>query len=114
MTGLPRYRKRPTETLAVQLRWSTWGEVCQFLGAEALHDANPEGAWDINADEASDTCGETGPTYLALNVRTVHGELAVVRHGDWILPEAASGRFYPVKPDVFDRTYELVSEEPTS
>jgi hypothetical protein len=43
-------------------------------------------------------------------VRTVHGELAVVRHGDWIVPEKTPGRFYPVKPDVFAATYEPVAQ----
>jgi len=107
---MTRYRKRPVEIEAVQLRWTTWNEVCDFLGA-ALVAENPDGAQEITAEEASDTCGEPGPTYIALQVRTVHGDLAPVRHGDWIIPEPQPGRFYPCKPDIFAATYEA-SEQP--
>jgi hypothetical protein len=104
---MARYRKKPVEIEAVQLRWTQWNEVCEFLG-EALTAENSDGAWEITAEEASDTCGEEGPNYIALNVRTTHGELAVVRHGDWIIPEKTPGRFYPCKPDIFAATYEAV------
>ncbi|MFW3474419.1 hypothetical protein ACN24M_24675 [Streptomyces microflavus] len=105
---MPRYRKRPVEIDAVQLRWTQWSEVCEFLG-DALTAENSDGAWEIPAAEASDTCGEEGPNYIALNVRTAHGEIAIVRHGDWIIPEKEPGRFYPCKPDVFAATYEEVT-----
>lgn len=106
---MPRYRKKPVEIEAVQLRCTTWHEVCELLG-DALTAENPGGAWEITAAEASDTCGEAGPNYLALNVRTTHGEIAVVRHGDWIIPENEQGRFYPCKPDVFAATYDLADK----
>jgi len=31
--------------------------------------------------------------------------------GDWII-RGVAGEFYPCKPDIFDATYELVSEPP--
>lgn len=102
---MPRFRKKPIEIEAVQLRWINWNEVCDLLG-DALGAENPDGASTITEAEASDTCGEQGPDYIALNVRTVHGEIATVRHGDWIIPEAQPGRFYPCKPDVFAATYD--------
>jgi hypothetical protein len=102
---ITRYRKKPVETVAVQLRWTQWNEVCELLG-DALTAENSDGAFEIPEEEASDTCGEEGPNFIALFVRTVHGEIAIVRHGDWIVPEAEPGRFYPVKPDVFAATYE--------
>lgn len=100
-----RYRKKPVEIDAVQLRWATWNEVCDFLGGVVSED-NP--AREIPAAEASDTCGEPGPTYLAVDVTTTHGETAVIRHGDWIIPDSKPGTFYPCKPDVFEATYEVV------
>lgn len=106
---MARYRKLPVEIDAVQLRWTQWNEVCEFLG-DALLAENPDGAFEIPEAEASDTCGEEGPNYIALHVRTVHGETAIVRHGDWIIPEAEPGRFYPCKPDVFAATYEAVTD----
>ena len=54
---MARYRKRPVEIEAVQLRWTQWNEVCEFLG-DALIAENSDGAWEIPATEASDTCGE--------------------------------------------------------
>ncbi|MGW1736168.1 hypothetical protein [Streptomyces sp. NPDC001999] len=101
------YRRRPTETLAVQLRWSTWNEVAEFLGEALLRD-NPGGAHTMSAVGAGDTCGEPGPEYIRLFVRTTHGNLVPVRHGDWILPDAEPGTFYPCAPEVFAATYELV------
>lgn len=100
------YRARPLTIEAVQLRWSTWNEVCELLHG------SPESfpADEIPAELASDTCGEVGPTYIALQVRTIHGELATVRHGDYIVPESAPGRFYPVKPAVFDAKYEALNQ----
>lgn len=107
MVPMPRYRKKPVEIEAVQLRWSTWNEVCEFVG-DAISPGSP--AWNIDADEASDTCGEPGPEYIAFHVTTTHGDRAVVRHGDWIVPDSTPGTFYPVKPDVFAATYEPVVE----
>ena len=102
---MPRFRKKPVEIEAVQLRWTQWNEVCELLGSALLAE-NPHGAREIPEAEASDTCGEQGPNFIALNVRTAHGEIAVVRHGDWIIPEKDPGRFYPCKPDIFAATYE--------
>jgi len=44
----------------------------------------------------------------ALRVITIHGEEALVRLGDWIVKEPKSGFFYPIKPDIFEATYEPV------
>jgi hypothetical protein len=100
-----KYRKKPVIIEAVQLRWATWSEVCDFLG-DAIGPDNP--AWYISADEASDTCGEVGPRYIAFEVTTTHGERAVVRHGDWVIPDSKPGTFYPCKPEIFSATYEKV------
>lgn len=102
---MARYRKRPVEIEAVQVGWTTWNEVCDLLG-DALLEVNPSGAREINAEEATDTLGEAGPYYIAFDVRTVHGEIATVRHGDWLIPDAKPGTFYPCKPDVFAASYE--------
>jgi hypothetical protein len=115
MSTPARYRKKPVEITAVQVCWANWHDVTELLG-DALSAENPGGARRITGDEASDTCGEFETSnsapgqrdYIAFDVRTAHGEIAVVRHGDWIVPEAIPGRFYPVKPDVFAATYEPV------
>ena len=40
-----------------------------------------------------------------LRVETVHGEIAIVRLGDWIVKDAKIGTYYPIKDDVFCNQY---------
>ena len=100
-----KYRKRPVVIEAVQLRWSTWGEMCDFLGdiISADNHARSSGAY-------SDTCGETpGGAYHAwieLTIPTLEGDM-IARHGDWII-KGVQGEFYPCRPDIFEATYEPV------
>lgn len=100
-----RYRKKPIEIEAVQLSWATWNDVCDFVG-DVINPDNP--GFNISLGEVSDTCGEPGPEYIAIKVVTTHGDVAIVRHGDWIIPDSKPGTFYPCKPDVFKATYDEV------
>ena len=43
-------------------------------------------------------------------VTTIHGQKTRVVEGDWIIPEPDGKHFYPVKPDIFEATYERVTE----
>lgn len=96
--------RRPRATTAVQLRWSTWNDVCELLG-DALVQHNPEGACTVTQAAVADTCGEPGPDYITLSVLTANGHVVPVRHGDWIIPDSEPGTFYPCAPDVFARDY---------
>lgn len=40
-----------------------------------------------------------------LKVTTIHGEIAIVRIGDWIVKESVEGFYYPIKDDVFRKRY---------
>lgn len=40
-----------------------------------------------------------------IKVTTIHGEIAIVRLGDWIVKEVKLGFYYPVKNDIFIRGY---------
>ena len=66
------------EVGVVQLRWTTWNEVCDFLGGIVSKD-NPGRA----VETFSDACGEFRP-YIELTIPTPNG-LRVVKHGDWII-----------------------------
>ena len=99
---IQRFRKKPVEIEAVQLCWKNWNDVCEFLGDTI----SPENPGRQVMDGMSDTCGEVGPEFIELTVTTIHGEPAIVRHGDWIVAEPMPGRFYPVKPDIFAASYE--------
>jgi hypothetical protein len=103
---IQKFRKKPVVIEAVQLTRGNWNEVVDFLG-ESFKDHNPRGAWNIPRNKASDMCGEEGIA-ISLRVKTTHGEIAIVRHGDWIIPDSKPGTFYPCKPDIFEKTYEPV------
>jgi hypothetical protein len=104
-----KFRKKPIVIEAVQLRWSTWNEMVDFLGKGALTDI-PGGTHAEMSDEYSDTCGETGP-FCKMWLFTAHGDLTAFRHGDWVIPDSKPGTWYPCKPDVFAATYERVTDD---
>lgn len=41
-----------------------------------------------------------------LKITTVHGEVAIVRVGDWIVKDQTLGTYYPVKDDIFRVGYD--------
>ena len=47
----------------------------------------------------------------AAHVHTLEGPLAV-RDGDWVL-KGVQGEFYPCKPDIFEATYERITDGTT-
>jgi hypothetical protein len=103
MSGAKRYQKRPVVIEAIQLKWATWPNVCEFLGG-IISQSNP--AW--RTKEYSDTCGEVGPEWIALKIPTPEGDM-IARHGDWII-KGVKGEFYPCKPDIFAATYDEVGD----
>ena len=40
-----------------------------------------------------------------LKVTMTHGEIAIVRLGDWVVKDATLGTYYPVKDDIFRAGY---------
>ena len=40
-----------------------------------------------------------------IKVTTIHGEVAIVRLGDWIVKESKLGFYYPVEHDIFMKSY---------
>jgi len=83
---MPTFRKKPAVVEAVQFTRDNMNRVFnQLTGAFAadVEDGRP-----------------------ILKVQTIHGETAVVRLGDWIVSEPELGKYYPVKPDIFEQTYE--------
>jgi hypothetical protein len=43
------------------------------------------------------------------HVHTIHnGQMVDLEVGDWIIPEPDGEHFYPVKPEIFEATYEEV------
>lgn len=40
-----------------------------------------------------------------LKVTTIHGDIAIVRIGDWLVKEEKLGFYYPIKNNIFKKTY---------
>lgn len=95
---MAKFRKKPVIIEAVQLRWTTWSEICDFLG-DIISPENPA----RNSCDYSDTCGELSP-YIELTIPTLEGN-HIAKHGDWII-KGVNGEFYPCKPNIFEKTYE--------
>ena len=94
---MPKYRKKPIVNEAFQMTlinmasnadWPTW-----------LHEA-----WQ--ADKGN--VGSLYPMGNTLFVVTLEGPLTVSPN-DWII-QGVNGEIYPCKPDIFEKTYELVTE----
>jgi len=90
-----KYRKKPVVIEAVQLRWDTWSEMCDFINVGKLTEGKAEGSQD----------GEK----IGLNIPTLEG-LMHADENDYII-KGIQGEFYPCKPDIFEQTYEKVEEE---
>lgn len=83
---MAKYRKKPIETEAVQ--YVEYGGLVQGMCSS----------------QSCYTAGNTVP-----HVHTIHeNNLVSLAVGDWVIPEPDGKHFYPVKPDIFDKTYEPV------
>lgn len=73
-------------------------EACQFDGA--------------NITEVENFVGKKLPTVISSNedtqlvVSTLEGDMKASK-GDWII-KGVNGEFYPCKPDIFEKTYDVV------
>lgn len=92
-------RKIPVEVDAIQWTGENRREIYDFL---------------TNYKHTDDYMQSTGDNFYidhnqvkgGLIIRTLEGEMKA-SVGDWII-QGVDGEFYPCKPDIFDKTYELV------
>ena len=99
-----KFKKKPVVIEAVQLLWSTWGEMCEHAGV--FHgDGKPVGCY-VNADNQPVSVGGDGR--IALAIPTLEGVMIGVE-GDWII-KGIKGELYPCKDDIFRATYEPVDD----
>lgn len=97
------YRKKPATIEAIQLDWSTWSQVCDFMKEDG-------GKYfgRVNVDKDGKPTGDQG-LLIGLIIKTDEGDM-LAKQGDWII-RGVKGEFYACKPDVFEMTYEKLSEE---
>ena len=81
---MAKYRKKPVVIEAVQFNNSA--DIHEFCGAKVRE--------------------PVGEIYL--EIETLEGVMRA-NIGDWII-KGIFGEFYPCKPDIFEKTYELVEE----
>lgn len=79
-----KYRKLPVEIEAIQWLGSNFIEIDNFI--TVYH--------------------ETYPSQNKLIIETLEGNMEA-SYGDYII-KGVNGEFYPCKPDIFDKTYEVV------
>ena len=101
---MAKYRKKPVVVEAVQLRWDTWGEMCDHAGVGKLSDGKPEGCY-IDA-EGKGTLLQGASSEIGLLIPTLEG-LMTARQDDFVI-RGVKDELYPCKPDIFEQTYELV------
>ncbi len=94
---MPNFRKKPVEIEAVLWEGGLFGSN----GADAIE------AWSKGATACRGYDGEDG-LRLGIFIKTLEGEMRA-DPGDWII-RGVKGEFYPCKPDIFEATYERVSE----
>lgn len=99
-------RKKPVVVEAVQWNKTNVVEVYNFL-----EDENVQAQFEVKAEGKNFYIKfENGPCQLGtLMIKTLEGEHKA-SVGDYII-KGVNGEFYPCKPDIFEKTYDVVKEE---
>lgn len=100
---MAKFRLKPTPVEAVQLRWDSWSEVCEFADVGMFNFGKPEGCYvDQDGNETEDTNGRIG-----LKIpRSVDGTdgFEVAAQDDWIV--RMDGGLVVYKPATFAALFE--------
>jgi hypothetical protein len=98
---LMKFRKKPVEIEAVQFKYSEDGiaELRQFCGS-ALGRTHKERHITAVGE------AEIGTLEDGVHLTVKH----IATEGDWII-KGVQGEFYACKPDIFEQTYERVSND---
>lgn len=93
--GPGKYRKKPVIVEARQFTGDNFMEIRTWA-----HDGMPP---EANSIVLHDGTGE------GLAIRTLEGTM-YASNGDWII-KGVKGEFYPCKPDIFEATYEAITND---
>lgn len=92
---MPLYRTKPVVKEAIQFNGENAKEICDWSGISVSISPVLEPS-DIN------------PSGVYLQIKTLEGVMTA-NLGDYII-KGLRGEFYPCKPDIFEKTYELAEE----
>lgn len=105
MSEPKQYRKRPVVIEAVRFRASEPGDPLEFDHLPAWL----TGALDNGTLERRNGDAINGGDWDFIAVKTLEGEMLCAP--DDYLIRGVQGEIYPIKPDIFEATYEEVSDE---
>ena len=89
------YRKKPVVIEAIQYTGNNGNELNKWSDGAV-----------IDSPVLEPREGNPSGTYT--QIKTLEGVMTAIP-GDWII-KGVNGEFYPCKPDIFDKTYELVED----
>lgn len=88
-------RKKPVEVEVILWDGMNLLEVKNFVGEKLQYD-NYDLAWEVGM----------GVPKITMQIDTLEGSMQVSK-GDYII-KGVNGEFYPCKPDIFHKTYEIL------
>ena len=97
---MPKFRKKPVIVDAIQFDGHNGAEVMLFVGKRLEYSTVPH-----HVEREYDDIPANA--YIII-IPTLEGNMTATKM-DWII-KGVNGEFYPCKPDIFDKTYELVKE----
>ena len=103
-TSVKKFRKKPVIIEALQLRWENWDTMREFAGVGSLVEGEPDGLF-LTSDGKIAPDGEV-TRIIRLKIPTLEGVM-VAKESDWIV-KGVQGELYPVKDEIFRKTYEEV------
>ena len=100
---MAKYRKKPVVIEAIQWTGKNIGTIKKFAGISAkFHYYSIKD----NMTAISESIPSVGDYGVGLTISTLEGDMQA-NVGDYII-KGVNGEFYPCKPDIFEKTYELV------
>lgn len=92
-----KYRTKPCEIEAIQWNGANLKEIKEFVGESLIYNIC-DTAWEVGK----------GRPYVYVKIKTLEGDMNA-SIGDYII-KGLRGEFYPCKPDVFEKKYELIKK----
>lgn len=93
------YIKKPIEISAIELTWGNWNAICDFVDKDYFC----RGVSVLEDGTYTDDC--VSNARIGLLIKTLEGTM-LAAEGDFII-KGINGEFYPCKPDIFHKTYDI-------
>ena len=97
-----KYKKKPVEIEAMHFE----GSMMQLMDVYQWIERNTQGSFNPLGSVVPASGVSIDPATGFMIIATLEGVMQV-KVGDWVI-RGVEGEFYPCKPDIFAKTYELV------